>query len=442
MKRIMLVLLMVLCLVPVSAFSEETFAPMGNYRVFCADGLYGVQTLDGETVIPAAFAGIQPFAGDLCIVEGVSDEECCIGLWRLSTGEELLPCDYDNIEITGTMVIHGSAYSDEGRYGFRNHLYDPETGRMVLDDDAISEIWPLADGQLFAVEYLLPEVGTVTRVAAPDGTILLDEDCQAVDAAPTSNGIVSVSRIGSGDDERYYNTAAGQWLEGSYDTAWPFADGYAGVFFYRPRACYVIDETGAAVSPAYLDMASDSVSLQYGKGLFAVRQEDGWYVIRVSSGADPAVLLGPVQTVGDPRYLGNQVFALSVDEGTLLFSGADSRQAMLAGVSVDYSHTCFIRNCTLIWGHGKKGFLFDDLSVIEPAFDDCVEFLGDYGFVEIDGLWYPIDRSGHVDMSVSFPDVSISDDWNYYLIEYADGDVLCLNPDLEPISHRSFCDHG
>lgn len=442
MKHLILVCVIILSLLPIPALAEEPFAPQGNYRVFCMDGLYGVQTLDGETVIPAQFAGIQPFTGDLCVVEGVMDEECYIGLWRLSTGEELLPCDYENIDITGTMVITSSAYSSEDDYGFRNHLFNPETKQMVLDDPDITAIWPIGDGRLFEVEYLDPTGDEIVRLVASDGTLLLEDDLWVAECTSTSHGIVTVIKADIGFFE-YYNTATYQWFKELYDCAWPFADGYAAVCpTIRQDAYYVIDETGTIVTPTYSKMATDEYGIpQYGQGLFAVQQEDGWYVIRVSSEAEPEALLGPVQCNGEPVYLGNQVFALAVDEGTLVFSGADNRQAMLPGITV-HDYDSFIANCTAIHKDGKTGFLFDDLSVIEPAYDGCVEFLGDYGFVKIDGIWYPIDRSGHVDESVSYPNVAISDDLTYYVIEYETDDVLCLNPELQPISHRSFCEHG
>ena len=442
MKRLMLVCLIILSLLPITALAEETFTPQGNYRVFCADGLYGVQTLDGETVIPAQFAGIQPFTGDLCIVEGVTDEECCIGLWRLSTGEELLPCDYENIEITDTAVIVSTAFSDEDDYGFRSRLFDPEAGRMVLDDPEIDEIWSIEDGRIFEVEYLDPTGDEIVRLVAPDGTLLLDADLWLAECTSASHGIVTVIKADIGFFQ-YYNTTTCQWFREFYDLAWPFADGYAPVCpAILQDAYYVIDETGTIVTPPYQKIATDAYDIpQYGQGVFAVQQEDGWYVIRVSSEAEPETLLGPVQCKNDPSYLGNQVFALPVDDGTLIFSGAENRLVMLHGITV-HDYDSFIANCTVIHGDRKEGFLFDDLSVIEPAYDDCVEFLGDYGFVEIDGLWYPIDRSGHIDESVSYPDVAISDDCTYYVIEYESDDVLCLNPDLQPISHRSFCEHG
>ena len=444
MKHLILVLTAVclLCLLPCALADEEPFAPQGDYRVFCDAGHYGVQTLDGETVIPAQFAGIQPFTGDLCMVEGIADEEACLGLWRLSTKEELLPCDYENIEITGTMVITSSPYSDQHNYGFRINLFDPETKLWVMKNEEGTSVWSHEDGRYFSLEYKLPTGDRVNRLIAPDGTLLLDADLWGSEDTETSHGIATIVKADLGFFE-YYNTVTNQLFQEFYDLAWPFADGYAAVCpSFMQGDYYVIDETGAAVTPPYQSIVTDNYGiLQYGQGLFAVRQEDGWYVIRVSTETEPDILLGPVQCSKEPQYLGHQVFALPVDDGILVFSGANGCQKTLAGMTV-HDTSSFTGCSAIIYKDGKAGFLFDDLSVIEPVYDDCVEFLGDYGFVEINGLWYPIDRNGQVNTRIAYPIVAVSDDCTYYVIEYQEDNVLCLSPALEPISHRSFCGHG
>ena len=80
--------------------------------------------------------------------------------------------------------------------------------------------------------------------------------------------------------------------------------------------------------------------------------------------------------------------------------------------------------------------------MIEPVYDDCVPFLGNYGFVMMDGVWHPIDRKGVVDRSVSYPSVAVSTGGTYYAVEYDPNNVLCLSPELEAISHRSYVEHG
>ncbi len=166
--------------------------------------------------------------------------------------------------------------------------------------------------------------------------------------------------------------------------------------------------------------------------MFAAEQSDGWYIIRVSSGLEPEILLGPVLCNCDPLYMEDQVFALRTDHGTLFFSAADGRQLMLEGVTVSDPRAT---HCIVASQGDRKGFVFDDLSVITPAFDDCLPFLEDYGFAKIGDVWHPIDRDGQVDLNVSYPQVWHSSDSTYYLAEVSTGGYLCLNPNLEPISY-------
>ena len=155
-------------------------------------------------------------------------------------------------------------------------------------------------------------------------------------------------------------------------------------------------------------------------------------MIRVSSDAGPEILLGPIQCKYYPDYLGKGFFALPTNEGDLVFSGTDGKSMLLENTSVSES---FIHDSALLYRDGKFGFLFEDLSFIEPAYDDCVEFLDDYGFVKINDLWYPIDRNGQVNLSVSYPYVTTAYHDTYYTV-YFEEDSLCLflNADLQPIS--------
>jgi hypothetical protein len=434
MKRLILVWVMMLCLISFACADEVSFVPQGMYRVFCADGLYGMQTVNGETIIPAQYAGIQPIQDDLCLVEAEYEGKRCFGLWRLSTGEELLPCRYQWMQIAGSSVLTSEPADSEGNLGL-TRIYDPENRVEVLNvaDTGFDSIdyyvpQPLANGQCFVLSRL-DEPG---RMIAPDGTVLIDEPFSMVGDSPSCHGIVDVM---SGDDGsfRFFNTGTREWLEGSYGWTYGFRDGYAAVEG-EDRKQYVIDETGRVVTPPYDAIAFEGMPEygQYGQGLFAVKQGGEWFVIRVSAESEPEVLFGPIRCSRDPLYLGDQVFALRTDSGTLVFSAADGRQLMLEGITVSdaYAEYCIVTRC-----EDRKGFLFTDLTVIDPVFEDCLPFLGEYGLVKIGDLWHPINRAGQVDMSVSWPQVWHSSDSAYYLAKVSTGGYLCLNPNLEPISY-------
>ena len=438
MKRLMLVCVMILCLATVAFADEAVFAPQGMYRVFCVDDLYGVQSLDGKTVIPAQFAGIQPFKDDLCLVEAEYEGESCFGLWRLSTGEELLPCMYACMQIAGQMVLASDPCGPETEYAM-TQLFDPESGTVVLnvhdtDYDRIDYYvpLPLAGGEYFTLSR---DSESDECLISPDGTVLIDSPVSMVGHSSASWGIVDIMLA----DEhrlpfRFYNIATRSWLDGSYGWTFGFIDGYAAVEGVD-REWYVIDEAGHVVTPPYRSIAFDDIFGveygQYGQGLFAVKQKDGWYIIRVSSGTEPEILLGPVICDRDPLYIEDQVFALRTDNGTLLFSAADGRQLLLEGITVEDPHAV---HCIVTCRGDRKGFAFDDLTVIDPAFDDCLPFLEDFGFVKAGDLWHPINREGQVDLSISYPQVQYSSEGGYYLAEVSSDSYLCLNPNLEPIS--------
>ena len=129
MKRLIMIGSVMLCLMLITFADGESFAAQGKYRVFYVDGCYGDQTLDGETVVPAQYAGILPFHGDLCIVES----ESCYGLWRLSTGEELLSCCYASLQIAGSMVLVSDPYISNADVYLMTQLYDPENDRAIIN---------------------------------------------------------------------------------------------------------------------------------------------------------------------------------------------------------------------------------------------------------------------------------------------------------------------
>ncbi len=439
MKRLMLVLMMVLCMT-MCARAEELFAPQGSYRVFCVDGHYGVQTLDGETVVPARFDGIEPIQGDMCVVEVIDEDGPAAGLWRLSTGEELLPCEYWEFEITDTMVIVSDTRDPEAGGYFMSQLYDPANRTFIVSESTTHHgIWSLENGRCFSL-YKYEANHTEEYLIAPDGTPLLSMWVVECLADSASNGIVAVFSWEGldgwepDDGTRYFNTVTGEWLDGFWDSGYAFEDGYAAVWG-RDWKWYVIDESGAVQTPGYKWIANEDdayIGSAYGFGLFSVKKEDGWYIIRVSPESEPKELLGPVECTENPSYLGNGVYSLPVRDGILVFSGLCGQQRLLENTSV---YGQFTSDSIIIENNGKYGFLFDDLTVIEPAFEGCLPFIGDCGFVKMDDLWYAIDRKGLVDMNVSYPQMDISRDDSYYVIENAPDDYTCLNADLEPISH-------
>ncbi len=446
MKSLMTAVL-ALCLLCLLSFAgaEETFAPQGDYRVFCEDGCYGVQTLGGETVIPARFDGIEPFHGDLCVVQNRYDERRSVrGLWRLSTGEELLPCEYAAFEIAGDMVLSGGVINPEGDGWHACALYDAVRRCWTVPEDRNTWVWahsllPDDDGQFFVMRVVGPgesfdDAGdTLIR---SDGTPILSMEIFDFAATEASGGILAVTPWEEqaewewADGTRYYNTVTDAWLEGCWRFGWAFADGYAAVWGSDWK-WYIIDETGEVVSPAYEWIANELDPIRYEGGLFTVRQSDGWYVIRMTP-AGPENLLGPVECRYDPSYIGHGIFAFNTAEGTLVYSGRDDRSVLL-GQDVSVSTFCG-GSATLSRG-GRSGFLLSDRTVIDPAWERCLDFIGDYGFVRIDGLWYPVDRGGEVDRTRSYPNVRLSEDGRTYLADGDEDGIMCLNPQLQPVSH-------
>ena len=445
MKRSMLVCVMILCLMPCALADGTVFAPQGEYLVFFEEGLYGVQRLDGRTVIPARFSGVCPMQGDLCVVENSDGVNLTYGLWRLSTGEELLPCEYGEMEIAGSMVLTSGILDQESDISYFCQLYDPEKRAFaVTEDESPNGIWPIADGQFYELFNL--EDDTITRLVDHDGSNLLNMPLLEAEAWPSSNGIIEVYGLKGEpgweweNGTRYYNTVTGTWLDDTWKSGYAFADGYAAVWG-EDWKWYVIDETGTVVTPAYEWIANEHDTAQYGYGLFPVKRTDGWYIIQVSSEAGATDLLGPISCSGDPNYLGGGVFAFPTEEGMLVYAGLTGQRRLLPGSRIFRDS----ESCRSLTVHNEKyGFLFTDLTMIEPVYDGCVDFLGDYGFVKIDSLWYPIDRTGQVDRSVSYPNVRISYSFeeNCYLVEYDEHDIMCLNPDLQPITHLSEAYHG
>lgn len=429
-----------LCLaVMCTAFADEaSFVPQGQYCVFTEDGLCGVQTLAGETVIPPRFHGIQPIRGDLCIVETRDEARTAAGLWRLSTAEELLPCEYWELIITDTMVIVSDKRdaADDGYY--LSQLYDPDRKTFIVtEEDPSDGVWPLADGKYF---LLIDDENGTDFLITPNGTPLLDSPVTSVTATSFSGDFVAVYNIwdkreGLGQDGvRYLNTATGEWLDGFWWFGYTFADGFAAVWT-RDWKWYVIDQRGAALTPAYDWIANEDDDPDcYGMGLFSVKQGDNWYIIRVNAETPPETLLGPVQCAYEPSYLGKGVYALPVQEGTLVFSGVSRQERLL-----ENTHVCgwFTLDSTMIRQDDRYGFLFDDLTVIEPAFDKCLSFSGDFSFVKTDGLWHPIDRAGQVDFTISYSEVILSRRSGCFFAKYDDTRFLCLNKELEPISYAA-----
>ena len=88
----------------------------------------------------------------------------------------------------------------------------------------------------------------------------------------------------------------------------------------------------------------------------------------------------------DPSFIGHGIFAFNTAEGTLVYSGRDDRSVLLGQ---DVSVSTFCGGSATFSRGGRSGFLLSDLTVIDPAWERCLDFIGDYGFVRIDGLWYP-----------------------------------------------------
>ena len=434
MKRMMLVCVMILCLLPITTFAEETFAPQGDYCVFCADGLYGVQTLDGETVVPAEYIGIHPIYNDLCIVEAIgSPYHPLLGLWRLSTREELQPCIWNTITVTDTLVVLNN--EDDLMY-----LYDPYSNRIILSSNWIL---PLGNGKRFVTESEADDssdgeiVDYCYQFRAPDGTIVFEvevADGFLMDnpAINTDYALISSSPDSTMSVMSMYNFITGkQIMTTDFQCFWP-VDGYAAAWSDQTHY-YIIDCNGNQVSPFYLDIAMTVYTPEYGDGLFAVKKEDGWYIIRVDSEINPDELFGPIQCYGKPYYLGNQLFALPTEKGTLFFSALNNQHLFLEDTWTGGS----MRASTTICKEGRYGFLFEDLTIIEPLYDSCCGFLGDFGFVKIGGVWHPIDREGNVDEGISYSYVNQSTDGLYYYVWCENGETYCLDLMLQPITHIS-----
>ena len=123
MKRLMLVWVMILCLVPLGAWAEETAPALYPIR---ENGLWGYMNRAGETVIQPQWIEAHPFNGNAAIVKAESGE----GL-ILRNGEMLLIPEYCFAETMGGGLSYWKWDPTEEEPVGLQGFYDPASGCLL-----------------------------------------------------------------------------------------------------------------------------------------------------------------------------------------------------------------------------------------------------------------------------------------------------------------------
>ena len=119
MKRLMLVWVVILCLVPAGGWAEEDAAP-ALYPIR-ENGLWGYMNRAGEVVIEPQWISVEPFSGGVAIVEADGEQKDSKGLIR-TNGEYILLPEY-RMEETRGGYIYSQWDEDLQHYG-KEGYYD------------------------------------------------------------------------------------------------------------------------------------------------------------------------------------------------------------------------------------------------------------------------------------------------------------------------------
>ncbi|MBR6862650.1 MAG: WG repeat-containing protein [Acidaminococcaceae bacterium] len=280
MKRLILVCLMILCLVPLGALAEEETAP-ALYPIR-ENGLWGYMNRAGEVVIEPQFATAEPFRGGYAVVLPVtlSDSRCT---WRgiIDThgdwvfppdGSEIISQDstsgyiggYDD----GVYIIYNPDSKAYGFFDIPSGFYSGQRYQWIdrncaPDEELICVMCDNAKGfaERMTGEIVIPcryELDFTYRfengycrvlpvdAEIADGWIVIDrqgtaipmpENCYA--AGPVSDGLVPIW-----DSETelcgYMDLSGNIVIEPQYDWVYPFSEGLACVVRDSDESYYAV----------------------------------------------------------------------------------------------------------------------------------------------------------------------------------------------------------
>ena len=319
MKRLMLVWVMVLCLVPLGAWAEEDAAP-ALYPIR-ENGLWGYMNRAGEVVIEPQFAAAEPFRGEYAVVLPVTlcDSQCT---WRgiIDThgdwvfppdGSEIISKDsasgyiggYDDgvyiiynpsSKAYGFFVIPSGFYSGQ-RYQWIDRNCDPDEELICVTCDNAKGFADRMTGEIvipcrYELDYTYRFENGYCCVlpidaAIADGWILIDrqgtvvpmpENCYAT--GPVSDGLVPIW-----DSETelcgYMDLSGNIVIEPQYDWVYPFSEGLACIRRDSDECFWTVITRDNTPVITLRDDALDCVgsSTAYRNGLLRVAHYDDDY---------------------------------------------------------------------------------------------------------------------------------------------------------------------
>ena len=320
MKRLILVWVMILCLVPLGAWAEEETVP-ALYPIR-ENGLWGYMNRAGEVVIDPQFVAAEPFRGGYAIVLPVtlSDSQCT---WRgiIDThGDWVFPPDGSEIISQNSTSGYIGGYDDgvyiiyspnRKTYGFfdipsgfySGQCYqwidrncDPDEELICVTCDNAKGFADRMTGEIvipcrYELDYTYRFENGYCRVVPidaeiADGWILVDrqgtdvpmpDNCYA--AGPVSDGLV---QIWDSETELsgYMDLSGSIVIEPQYDWVYPFSEGLACVVRDSDESyyCTVITQDNQSV----LFLQDDALnctgsSTAYSHGLLRVAHYDDEY---------------------------------------------------------------------------------------------------------------------------------------------------------------------
>ena len=142
MKRCSVLFLIIALMLSGLALAErEVFADQGGVAVYAEDGRVGLVDSDGNVIYEACEGYIAPFEGDYALAYEQLSWDTYIGTYDNygvinRKGEELLPRQYDYIELYGDRAIVSVGESENAPYLSTHALYDLKTGEMLLPEQS------------------------------------------------------------------------------------------------------------------------------------------------------------------------------------------------------------------------------------------------------------------------------------------------------------------
>ncbi len=421
MRRIILcvvsftLLLIIACSMGDDHFTEYGF--QGNYRVFITDELMGVIDSDGNVVVPPQYTGIMPIVGKYCVVR----TETRYGLWDVEQSIELLPCEYESIEICNTMLVVDSRLFDPRDCSFVDlnrdyhiYYYAEESGLFIVYSS--SEPWYGVVDLNGEIIFERPE-----ELPGPGGLYLsLDGVITYIDMDNHFHFFDIEARHSIGDSF-------------SYDCLF-FNNGFAAVSNENASGMYLMNRSGERVSPlyrkiSYNPMGTTAVS---SNGWFAYNDGEGWYIGKICDGNPDALEAAiPIDADDCPEYLGCGVFAWYDMDSLTIYSVEKDNMVNLGD---DALITPFVNNAAILETAQGYGAVFVNLSITSCNYNNITEYIGEFALVCMDDVWHPINREGLVDTEISFFGRSCRVHHGLFQLRTYEGRIIFIDQDAHIIS--------